>query len=318
MKVSVVVPVYNAAPYVREAVDSVLQQPETGEVILVEDGSRDNSLEVCRAIAAANPSVRLITHPGNQNRGASVSRNAGIDAATHPYLSFLDADDFYLPNRFTRTGQLFSENPDADAVFESIGTHFESDEARRQYEAIGGPLITGMQHAVPPDKVFESMGPIGSAGHCSLVGLTLRRHRLPENLRFDTGVPIGEDTAFFLKLAATLPVAIGDRNNIVAKRRVHASNHITQQRSPREAWSLQQQLWLSVYRWLARNPSQPRHRHILISKMLWKAAHSCMAPNTGFLTRCSSYLVRLAKIIIKEPRLLSERRFLATAARRIC
>ena len=154
MKVSVVVPVYNAAPYVREAVDSVLQQPETGEVLLVEDGSRDNSLDVCRAIAAATPGVRLITHPGNQNQGASVSRNAGIDAATHPYVSFLDADDFYLPNRFTQTRQLFSENPEADAVFESIGTHFESDEARQQYEAIRGPLITGMQHAVPPGKVF--------------------------------------------------------------------------------------------------------------------------------------------------------------------
>jgi glycosyltransferase involved in cell wall biosynthesis len=315
MKVSVVVPVYNAAPYVRAAVESVLQQPETGEVILVEDGSRDNSLEVCRALAEANPIVRLITHTGKQNRGASVSRNAGIDAATLPYLAFLDADDFYLPNRFTRARQLFSENPDADAVFESIGTHFENDQARRQYEAIGGPLITGMQHGLPPDKVFESMGPIGSSGHCSLVGLTLRRDSVPEGLRFDTGLPIGEDTAFFLKLAATLNVAIGDRNHIVAKRRVHASNHITRQRSPKEAWNLQQHLWLSVYRWLARDPSQHRHRQILVSKMIWKAAHSCFPEDAGFLPRRFGYLGRLARLIVAQPQLLCENRFLKTVVK---
>jgi glycosyltransferase involved in cell wall biosynthesis len=54
MKVPVVVPAYHAAPYVRAAVDSVPQQPETGEVILVENGSPDNSLEVCQTIAAAD------------------------------------------------------------------------------------------------------------------------------------------------------------------------------------------------------------------------------------------------------------------------
>lgn len=317
MKVSVVVPVYNAAPYVRAAVDSVLQQPETGEVILVEDGSPDNSLDVCQTIASGNPNVRLITHPGNQNRGASVSRNAGIDAATLPYLAFLDADDFYLPNRFARTRQIFSENPDADAVFESIGTHFESDEARRQYEAIGGPPITGMQHNVPPDRVFESMGPIGSSGHCSLVGLTIRRDSVPDDLRFDTGLPIGEDTAFFLKLAASLKVAIGDRSNIVAKRRVHASNHITRQRTPNEAWNLQQQLWLSVYRWLAREPSQQRKRGILLNKMIWKAAHSSYSEDYGFLSQRFSYLGRLLRIVIAEPRVLCGGGFLRAAVKQV-
>jgi glycosyltransferase involved in cell wall biosynthesis len=311
----VVVPVYNAAPYVRAAVDSVLQQPEAGEVILVEDGSPDNSLDVCQTIASGNPNVRLITHPGNHNRGASVSRNAGIDAATLPYLAFLDADDFYLPNRFARTRKLFSENPDADAVFESIGTHFESDEARRQYEAIGGPPITGMQHNVPPDRVFESMGPIGSSGHCSLVGLTLRRDSVPDDLRFDTGLPIGEDTAFFLKLAASLKVAIGDRSNIIAKRRVHASNHITRQRSPNEAWNLQQQLWLSVYRWLARDLSQQRNRHMLLSKMIWQAAHSFMPETRPSIAKIRIYLPRILRAVAAEPQLLTEPRFIINCLR---
>lgn len=74
MKVSVVIPVYNAAPFVRDAVESALAQPETGEVILVEDGSLDDSLTVCRALAAENDRVKLYRHPNGENCGAGASR----------------------------------------------------------------------------------------------------------------------------------------------------------------------------------------------------------------------------------------------------
>lgn len=315
MKVSVVVPVYNASRYVREAVDSVLQQSEVGEIILVEDGSRDNSLDVCRAISAANPRVKLITHPDNQNRGASVSRNVGIDAATMPYVAFLDADDFYLPNRFVQTKRLFSCNKNTHVIFESIGTHYENDEARRQYETIRGPITTGMHEEVPQDKVFESMQPLGRYGHCSLVGLTMRRDAIPNGLRFDVGLPIGEDTAFILKLAASLKVAIGDRSNIVAKRRVHASNHFASYAGSERRWRLQLQLWLSVYRWLARNPSQQRHREILLNKMIWQAANSYMPETRPSMAGVRIFLPRILQAIAAEPRLLTERRFLIRSLR---
>ena len=64
MNISVIIPVYNAAKFVEEAVESALAQPETSEVILVEDGSPDNSFEVCRALTEKYPKVTLMQHPG--------------------------------------------------------------------------------------------------------------------------------------------------------------------------------------------------------------------------------------------------------------
>ena len=73
LRISVIIPVYNAAAYVAQAVDSALEQPETGEVILVEDGSQDASLEVCRMLAEENLQVRLYQHPNGGNRVAGPS-----------------------------------------------------------------------------------------------------------------------------------------------------------------------------------------------------------------------------------------------------
>jgi glycosyltransferase involved in cell wall biosynthesis len=100
LRVDVIVPVYNAADYVRKAVESALARPETVEVILVEDGSTDESLAVCQELAAEYPTVRLYRHPNGENRGAGASRNLAISESTRGHIAFLDAD-YFLPCRFS-------------------------------------------------------------------------------------------------------------------------------------------------------------------------------------------------------------------------
>ena len=97
LEISVIIPVYNAAAYVRQAVESALAQPEVREVLLVEDGSPDNALEVCQQLAAEHQRVILLHHPNGENRGAGASRNLGMRNAHFPIIAFLDADDYYLP-----------------------------------------------------------------------------------------------------------------------------------------------------------------------------------------------------------------------------
>lgn len=91
--VEVIIPVYNAAPYLERAVQSALACPAT-RVILVDDGSTDGSGDLCDALAAECSRVRVIHQ---QNLGASAARNAGLTAATVEYVAFLDADDELLP-----------------------------------------------------------------------------------------------------------------------------------------------------------------------------------------------------------------------------
>src|SRR5690606_1248107 len=103
--ISVIIPVYNAAAFVEQAVQSALTQPEVSEVILVEDGSEDKSLPICEKLASQNDIITLLRHPGGVNKGAGASRNLGIQHTKNEWIAFLDADDYYLENRFTNSLQ---------------------------------------------------------------------------------------------------------------------------------------------------------------------------------------------------------------------
>lgn len=93
--VSVIVPVYNASRFLPEAIDSLKAQTfDDFEVILVNDGSTDNSLEICRQACISDTRFRLIDR---ENGGLSAARNTGLDAATGDYVTFLDADDALMP-----------------------------------------------------------------------------------------------------------------------------------------------------------------------------------------------------------------------------
>ncbi|GAF72464.1 unnamed protein product, partial [marine sediment metagenome] len=100
MDVSVIIPVYNAERFVREAVESALAQEETAEIILVEDGSPDNCWDICQLLAVQHAKITAIRHADRKNHGAGASRNLGIRNSHCEYVAFLDADDLYLPNRF--------------------------------------------------------------------------------------------------------------------------------------------------------------------------------------------------------------------------
>ena len=90
--VSVIVPVYNVAPYLREALDSVVGQSYRNlEIIIVDDGSTDGSSEICDEYLS-DPRVRVIHQ---ENRGLSNARNVGLDVSTGAYIAFLDSDDAF-------------------------------------------------------------------------------------------------------------------------------------------------------------------------------------------------------------------------------
>lgn len=95
VEVSVIVPVYNAAPFLGECVGSLLRQTFSPlEIILVDDGSADGSGDICDSFASAHESIRVIHKP---NGGMSDARNAGLDVALGRYIVFVDADDAAMP-----------------------------------------------------------------------------------------------------------------------------------------------------------------------------------------------------------------------------
>lgn len=112
MKVSVLIPVYNKAPFVEEAVMSVLKGTFGAiEVVCVDDRSTDDSLAVLRSIT--DERVRIIELP--ENRGPAGAANAGLDACTGEYIVRLDADDIALPDRVAMQVAFMDAHPDIGA-----------------------------------------------------------------------------------------------------------------------------------------------------------------------------------------------------------
>jgi glycosyltransferase involved in cell wall biosynthesis len=99
--VSVVIPLYNRENSIEATVDSVLKQSvPVHEIVIVDDASKDNSVEVVRALEQKHPQVKLIALA--QNGGGGRARNAGIDAATGELLALLDSDDLWKSNKLER------------------------------------------------------------------------------------------------------------------------------------------------------------------------------------------------------------------------
>ena len=95
-KVSVIIPIYNAAEFLNECLDSILEQTLRDiEVICVDDGSQDNSLEILENYTKKDKRLKVITQA---NQGAGMARNNGMEFAKGDYLCFLDSDDFFDEN----------------------------------------------------------------------------------------------------------------------------------------------------------------------------------------------------------------------------
>lgn len=282
MQISVVVPVYNAARYVRAAVQSALAHSEVAEVILVEDASTDASLSVCEAAVADHyPRVRLLRHTDGRNHGAGASRNLGIRSGRFDHVAFLDADDFYLPDRFSTAKALFQNDPEVDGVYEAIGTHFETQSAERRWrEMYGDTMLTTMTERVQPDRLFESMAPVGECGWWSLDGWTVKRALFEKTGPFDEHLRLHQDTAMCVKAAAVGRMMPGRLEMPVAMRRVHSHNRIMAERSASEQYRHRLAMWGTLWRWGKRHTSK-RRQQLVLKRFL---AHALAGPSESIPT----------------------------------
>lgn len=98
-KVSVIVPIYNAEKYISECIESITCQTYKNlEIILINDGSLDNSIKICKQYAKNDDRIKLIDV---ENHGVSYARNKGIEEATGEYIIFIDSDDIIKAVSYT-------------------------------------------------------------------------------------------------------------------------------------------------------------------------------------------------------------------------
>ncbi len=116
--VSVIIPLYNHAHYIADAVASVLTQGDiVCELIVIDDGSTDHSASVMRDLARTDPRIRFLSQ---SNQGAHAALNAGLDLATGAYLAILNSDDVYLPTRLRQLVAALTIDQGADLAASAL------------------------------------------------------------------------------------------------------------------------------------------------------------------------------------------------------
>ncbi|XCF07736.1 glycosyltransferase family 2 protein [Tamlana crocina] len=219
-EVSVIIPVYNAEAFLEKAIKSALQQSEVNEVIVVNDGSTDGSLEIAGLLKQKDSRVKIYHHKNNENKGRSASRNLGIENASANYIAFLDADDYYLENRFVNDKKVFEKYADAEGVYNAVGFHFyreASEQERKKHK-----LYT-VTKEVEPKKLFKSLL-YGKCGHFHIDGLTVKRSIFNKTGGFNEKLVVAEDTEIFWKMAMTSQLHTGVIKEALAVRGVHDDN----------------------------------------------------------------------------------------------
>lgn len=142
-RLSVIVPVYNAAPYLEESVQSVLNQTLTDiEILLVDDKSTDGSAEICDRLATADARIKAFHMP--ENKGPGVARNVALDYADGDYCTFMDSDDLVHPEAY-ETAVAFAAHHGLDVVRFEMG-RFSDD----------NPEPTHIFHHFGEEKIFSS------------------------------------------------------------------------------------------------------------------------------------------------------------------
>lgn len=197
--VSVIIPTYDRAELVVDAVESVLAQTYPAfECLVVDDGSTDATLEVLEEQFGEEARVRVVA---GGHAGVSAARNRGLAVANGELVTFLDSDDLMVPNRLARQLERL-EDPTIDAVL-----------GRAEQASVGGAPYPDWMLLLPRDlwPGYYQMSILLATRHAREVG------------GFDEALSMGEDTDFLVRLAGA-GVRLGLLDEIVLIRRFHGGN----------------------------------------------------------------------------------------------
>ena len=188
-KISVIVPVYNAEKHIKDCVGSLLKQSYTDfELLLINDGSIDNSLEICREQSLIDNRIRLINQP---NKGASAARNRGLEDSTGEWVVFVDADDIvreeYLSNMIR-----VAEHTQTDFVVGGV-EYCNVKDNKREIKGYSQVHWTGnnVVKALSDYKLYEKGAPFAK--------LYKSRILKDNNIFFNPNLHFAEDCDFMLR-----------------------------------------------------------------------------------------------------------------------
>ncbi len=300
----------NGEKYIAEAIESVLAQTcRAWELVLVDDGSTDGATTIARSYAERHPGrIRYLEHPGHANRGMSASRNAGVAEGRGQYISFLDADDIWLPDRLERFLEVARDFPSAGMIYGPTLYWFSwavPDEMRGASKDHVGELSLPTRRLLPAPMVLREflLSEGGSLpGICSLL---VRRDAYEAVGGFEPSFRgLYEDQVFLSKMAAHHPIVVIDEvldyyrqhEESCCSRALVTGDYDPNGHHPARATYLR---WLSDY--LPGTGITDPVIVAAIARQLWPYDHPLYIAAARQLRRARFAILRLLKHVIPEP-----------------
>jgi len=196
-KVSIIMPVYNSEKYLEEAINSVLGQSYSNfELIIVDDGSTDNSLNIAGEFGRKDNRVTLIVL--KENKGFAVARNEGLKRARGEFITGMDSDDIMLPNAIKARVEFLNSHPEVDLVFGKI--HKVID---REGNPIENAFFEEIQQIYRRKKDYNFYGKVKKLElgipNADVTSI-LRRNLLFQTGYYEEGLLVGADKDFFFRI----------------------------------------------------------------------------------------------------------------------
>lgn len=177
---SIIIPIYNADKYIKECLKSILDEPliENIEIILINDGSTDNSDKICRKLATESNKIKYVK---KDNEGVSSARNLGISYAKGDYIMFVDVDDKLISGWFSSITRVISNSEKYDIyIFQSKVKPEKYTKLMLAYDILG--MSNNLNSLSSPcSKIFK------------------KKFLLDKNIHFESGIINGEDMLFNLQ-----------------------------------------------------------------------------------------------------------------------
>ncbi|MDO5292492.1 MAG: glycosyltransferase [bacterium] len=182
--VSVIIPIYNAASYLEKCIESVIQQTyEKLQIILINDGSTDNSLEICNKFRKKDIRIEVIS---TENEGVSAARNKGLASAKGQYLCFMDSDDYIETNMIERLYKRYVNT----SVQLSICGFYEIIGYTKIQRTIGRVQQLDKEHAI--EQLLEEESYRGYLWNKMFDVEIIKKHKIC----FDSSIKVWEDVLF--------------------------------------------------------------------------------------------------------------------------
>lgn len=214
---SIIIPLYNKAEYINKTVLSILNQTYTDfEIIIVDDGSTDNSLEIANSIK--DKRIKVFS---KINEGVSATRNYGIEKANYQYIAFIDADDWWHPNFLTKIKELIETYPNA----KMFATSFAEVSNQKEKATINYNLLPKGKQILNYIDTFSKtyISPIWTSA------VVIERSTL-QSIRFNCKISTGEDLLLWIQIASRYQIAYN--NEILSFYNRDVTNSLSRQLIP--------------------------------------------------------------------------------------